>query len=760
MLELSAYELRHMVPHLRSAGQVEAIHRLLSISDEKGANLWFGLKERRDDRDGYAIDLQVGLDLALHALAVEDSGDPASVGATFRYVFCLSTLNGFADSIPGPILRELARRSIWNSKAVFDYAKRTPHPERRIESLAAVFGCLEPVDQDECYWRACKSIPDLDGVSGNEGMLVIFEKEALSRLTDAFLRAERNDLMIRLCEECRTWKGADALKYNVASVLKKIPSIAVAEAHRCAQKWYAVTDDFVNRSSFLGLLDGRAHDECVAECIGAITSGELGLYDSVVVLKNLQRYISLKEFHDAIDVVYTRIDSDNTTRRRLNLLIEVLPFLNQERQHEVLREALPFVEQPTWALDEVMHLVTHLCEVPALTPSVVHAIDHVQSDTVRVQLQCLTLATQTVPDRDRAMSKSLEAVASFLSRGDRWSSEEIIYSLSRLAGFLAPSQVMKLLEAAKDITDRKLRLRALAELLPLMRPGQGDHIIAAEVCSLKSIDNPAIVDRFCSAAGQAASTALLVELPQLLRVPRQRGWFLVGLSRIMTDVRDAKLYRWILNEARDAPDPVGYWCLLAITPHLSFDLMTHAFEIARNLPTTSHRLECCSLIAKASQHKALIRQLPKLVERELQTLREPRERADALTKMLNVEPPFPTEALMEDALQSILGVAHLSLRAELVAAAGAWGCRKLARIKENLIEEAFGVVREVVARDALSAIAPSLDSGLAHAVLGRIRNCPDDDLRYESLPEVLARVAALGDGKQAIACDVSYQRRR
>src|SRR5579859_744816 len=753
MPALSDCELRHIVPHLKSAGRTEDIHRLLSTSDKKGANLWFSLKEGRDDREGYAIDLQEGLDIALHALiASGDAGDPASVGATLRYVFCLSTLNGFADSIPGQILRELARRGIWNSKTVFDYAKRTPHPARRIESLAAVFGCLELADQDECYWRVCKSIPELGGVSGNEEMLVIFEKEALSRLGDAFLEAERHDLMIRLCEECRTWKGAEALKRNVASALKKIPNIAVAETRRCAQKWYAVTDDLVNRSSFLGLLDESAHDECVAACIAGITSNESALYDSVVVVKSLQQHISAKEFDSIINIVYKRIDSDNTTRRRLNLLIEVLPLLNQERQHKVLREALPFVEQPTWALDEVMGLVTHLCEVPALTPSVVDAIDRVQSDTVRAQLQSLTLATQTATDRDQTIAKSLEAVASFLSRGDRWASEEIIYSLSRLAAFVTPIQVVRLIEAAREVTDHKLRLRALAELLPFVPIGRKDDIIAAEVRDLKSIDNPAIVNRFCSAAGRVASTALLTELPQLLRVPRQRGWFLVGLSRIMSEVRDAKLHRWILDEARDAPESVGYRCLLAIAPYLSLDLMTHAFEIARSLPRTSYRLECCSLIAKLSQQKDLIGQLPGLVKRGLESLREPRERADALIKVLNADPPFQAEALMDDALHSILEEAHLSLRAELIAAAGAWGCQKLARIKADLIEEAFGSVREVVARDALSAIAPSLDRRLVHAVLGRIRNCLDDDLRYESLPEVLARVAAFGDGKQAISC--------
>lgn len=753
MSELSAYELRHVVGHLRSADQAKDIHRLLSISDQKGANLWFSVKEGNGDRDGYAIDLQDGLSVAIQALSSSDGPDaPASLGAALRYVFCLATLNGFAGSMPAPILRELARRNVWTERAVFDYAKRTPDPARRIESLAGVFAFLGAADQEECYFRACKSVTELQTVSGNHEMLVVFENEALSRLGDAFLERERHDLVVRLCDECRTWNGWEALAPEVARLLKKIPNSAMTQARRCSEEWYARTRDLLNRASFLGLLSGRQHQECVSVAMRAVMSPDSVLYKCVALLKSLHRYVSLKEFHNALDAVYVRVSEDNTTKLRLQLLVQLLPFLNRQRQRTILREALPFVRQPIWALDEVMDLVARLCEVASLKQSVVEAIKEVRSEHVRAHLRIQTLRAQTPDERDNSVSEIFEGFARNLSSGDVWSDEEIIRSLTQLTPLLNPSRVPEILERAKGITDRKLRLQALAEVLPFVHARDVDDVISGEVDGLKSVDNPAVIERFCSAASRVASNALLEQLPNLLRVPRSQGWFLVGLAPITDDVRDPALYAWLLDAARGAPDHVRYWCLLSIAGHLRFELTASAFEIARKLSKPSYRLECCCLIAKSNNNQTLIQQLSRLVKAELHALEDPKERAESLIRMLNTEIPLPTDSLIEDALQSISRVTHLSTRAELAAAARAWALPTITNIKAELIEEAFGAVRDVVARDALAAVAPSLDRHLTREVLSRIRNCLGDDLRYEALPQLLSRMAALGDSGQALEC--------
>ena len=214
-----------------------------------------------------------------------------------------------------------------------------------------------------------------------------------------------------------------------------------------------------------------------------------------------------------------------------------------------------------------------------------------------------------------------------------------------------------------------------------------------------------------------------------------------------------RLYtRGSLDAARGAPDHVRYWCLLSIAGHLRFELTASAFEIARKLSKPSYRLECCCLIAKSNNNQTLIQQLSRLVEAELHALEDPKERAESLIRMLNTEIPLPTDSLIEDALQSISRVTHLSARAELAAAARAWALPTITNIKAELIEEAFGAVRDVVARDALAAVAPSLDRHLTREVLSRIRNCLGDDLRYEALPQLLSRMAALGDSGQALEC--------
>ena len=134
------------------------------------------------------------------------------------------------------------------------------------------------------------------------------------------------------------------------------------------------------------------------------------LYKCVALLKSLHCYVSLKEFHNALDAVYVRVNEDNTTKLRLQLLVQLLPFLNLQRQRTILREALPFVRQPIWALDEVMDLVARLCEVPSLKQSVVEAIKEVRSEYVRAHLRIQTLRAQTPDERDNSVSEILRAL--------------------------------------------------------------------------------------------------------------------------------------------------------------------------------------------------------------------------------------------------------------------------------------------------------------------------------------------------------------
>lgn len=170
-----------------------------------------------------------------------------------------------------------------------------------------------------------------------------------------------------------------------------------------------------------------------------------------------------------------------------------------------------------------------------------------------------------------------------------------------------------------------------------------------------------------------------------------------------------------------------------------------AFEVARTLTKIPFRLECCCRIAKYAPAGALDGEMRVVLNLALEKLHDPRERAEALIKLLNVGPPVLTGPLVEDAFQTISQVLHPTHRAELLIEVGSWGSREAAQMEADLIGESFGPIREVVGRDVLKTLAPVLPPELARRALDTLKNCGDDDLRCEAMPQLLARIAALGD---------------
>ena len=111
--ELSEYELRYLIAHLRCAGRLSSIDDLLSVLCADGANFWFAEKDRRGDQEGYSNDLRTALDAAIESLHRADGADIGVLtGSIVRYSICLATLNEFAETISTGVLKELVRRKL------------------------------------------------------------------------------------------------------------------------------------------------------------------------------------------------------------------------------------------------------------------------------------------------------------------------------------------------------------------------------------------------------------------------------------------------------------------------------------------------------------------------------------------------------------------------------------------------------------------------------------------------------------------------
>ena len=107
MPELSEYESRHLIAHLKSLGQLDAIDRLLSVHCADGGNFWFVQKDRRGDQEGYANDLRNALDIAIESIHQADGADIGVLtGSIVRYSIYSATLNEFAGSISTGVLNQ------------------------------------------------------------------------------------------------------------------------------------------------------------------------------------------------------------------------------------------------------------------------------------------------------------------------------------------------------------------------------------------------------------------------------------------------------------------------------------------------------------------------------------------------------------------------------------------------------------------------------------------------------------------------------
>jgi hypothetical protein len=750
MAKLSLYESRYLIEHLQATGRSDDVHRLLSLSRVDGMNYWFAEKEARGDQEGYANDLKSGFTIAKQTLsAAGGSQNQDAVALIMRYCVCLATLNGFAESLSAGVLKELARRKIWNSKAVLDYARRTPDPSRRITSLCSVFAFLDSADQDECYRHASEAAYDLEVIAGTPSTLVMLQQEALSKLAGAFAEGGRYDFVIRCCTECQSWQAKHQLIGNAARLLATVPTTSLADARSCAQSLYASTNDLVERSYLLSLLPEIEQSACLEAVSEAVSNGSLDVYQSIEALKSVRSYLSIHEFHRRVHDIYVRVIRAGIEDLRVKRLVRLLALLDSNEQNDVLQEILPTIRRAEWADVELKTLLMQLCEIYALDgTAIVKAVNEIQSDYMRSVLATVIIRIQPETERENSVSRVLAVIAALRARGDTWSAEELLYALSQVSCYLTTSRANQLFQLAKTMTDQKLRLRTLAELLPHISELDLESVILTEIGLLKHIDNYDVIENFCAAAAFVSSSESVGSMPQLLRAPRTDGWFLVGLEQVLCHLEDsanrAETIAWIITALHNAAEPIRYWCLLSIVPYLTIVEQSDAFELGKGLANRSSRLHCCCEIVKFTRSTDLSEEMQKLINSELGALTEARERADALIMLLNAGPPLPTDLLIEDAFQSISRVEHSTHRAELLSQIGVWGDQGAERMKSELVDTIFRGGRPVVGRDVLKILAPTLAGHVLQATLQHLRLKSDDDLRVEALPEILARVAALG----------------
>ncbi len=92
---LNAYELRHLVAHLKEAERDEDVHRLLAIETSSQRNAWYEVKEAADMAEGLFQDVR---------LALQWATEETNIGLQCRYALFIASLNSLVKNVPGAFL--------------------------------------------------------------------------------------------------------------------------------------------------------------------------------------------------------------------------------------------------------------------------------------------------------------------------------------------------------------------------------------------------------------------------------------------------------------------------------------------------------------------------------------------------------------------------------------------------------------------------------------------------------------------------------
>ncbi|MFW5417404.1 hypothetical protein J0910_12400 [Nocardiopsis sp. CNT-189] len=164
------YGLRNTVRHLAAAGRDRDVHRLLACerpADHRpgAVNVWFDVRDRAGDVEGYLADLRTARELA--RAAAPAGGLPApGLGLEMRYALmaiCAEQAAGprFAEPEEFPAL--LVEAGIWDTVRALSRARGRDRPGERCRALLALLPHLPAADREAAAEEAMGQALAADG---------------------------------------------------------------------------------------------------------------------------------------------------------------------------------------------------------------------------------------------------------------------------------------------------------------------------------------------------------------------------------------------------------------------------------------------------------------------------------------------------------------------------------------------------------------------------------------------------------------------
>jgi hypothetical protein len=596
--------------HMEQANQEEAIHALLCLETEEGRNAWYETREAMGQTAGYLADVHRALRLAEEDFASHQS--QTAVGLQCRYALIIASLNSLAGGIPPALVVALVERGLWSPDQGLAYARRTPDPNQRTETLTGLAFQLAKMGYPS------HALAVAQGIENQEGRPKILAELAFQLSESGHLREA-----VLALEAMR-----DIIGWALEELAPRMPRALLQEAWAMARQ---IENDNLRVRAQVILAPHLPHPEreqAAREALAAVQTLRqenrltmVFLEDEAQLALHLpepEQNQTLRQVLAATREIILNVNGVNMRAKTLARLAHHLPVVLKQ---EALREALEVAQakEREWGLVRTLEALGPLFAEAGYPEEPLRVALTIDSKDCRAKALARLASHQPQPIRGQVLQEALRlaresefehvrdevmtAVAPQLAElGCPGEALEVAQAIKRRSEQTKPltdvaCQLAKVnlcqeaLVAVRSIESEPDRARALVELAPYL---EEVGVLEETLVTASEMGEWAQGQALAGLAPQQAKLGYPREALTLVRSikdPREQAKALTGLA---PNLFEGALLQDALEIAKDLPEREGLdpgprmEAIAGLAPHLRDELLVKALAIARRINDTDY----------------------------------------------------------------------------------------------------------------------------------------------------------------------------
>ena len=579
------YGLRYLATHLASSDRVNDLHHLLRVEwasskltphpyeessennqslkqprvgqDEGFQNVWYTVREKVGQIDGYLADITrarqlainrhpdvVDIGLSTRNKKIEESWQDRDIGLQCRYALILASLNSHAHNIRPGLLVELIKQKIWLPAQGLSYTGRVTAPHQRAEMLETLASFLPCQEQNDVMQEALSLARSIEENS--------YRSRSLTKLALHLSHEEQQ------------------------TVLQEVLSLACS-IEPSSYRAYAL----VNLASYLS-------PEQLQEALSVARSIK-ERSSQADALTNLALHLSHEEQQTVMQEALSLACSIEDTYDRADALVYLVSCLAEQGDPEQALSLAHSIEETYGRTDALVNMVSCLAELGDLNQalSLARSIEEISS-----QADALTNLAPHLSDeaRQTVLQEALSLTRSIKDTYDR------ARTLANLAPRLAEQEESEqALSLARSIEDNYGRADALVSMIPYLSSAQLQEVLTLAHAIEDTYDRARILVNMVSRLAELGDLNQALTLAHSIESSSYRAEALANLASHLAERGEIAQ---ALSLTRSIEDPYSRAdTLVKLAPHLSSEQLQEVLSLARSIKDRSSRARTLAELA-------------------------------------------------------------------------------------------------------------------------------------------------------------------